>query len=329
MPKKRRPRATAATKRIAESLVILKALGVPREQQNERSALTLLALLGLTPINAWAEATDALLGITEMMDYFRDHFRKRYAANTRETVRRQTIHQFIQMGLVLANPDDPKRSVNSPDNRYRIDPSLLKLARTFGSEAWAKSLEVFLASADGLQRLRPREREMRKVPVKLPDGTELKLTEGGQNVLVKPIIEEFCPRFAAGGVFVYVGDTGQKQLLFKAEYLRALGVVIDEHGKMPDVVVHLPAKNWLILIEAVTSHGPVNIKRHNELKELFNGSTAGLVFVTAFLDRKAMLKYLGEIAWETEVWVADNSSHMIHFNGERFLGPYAPGSRIV
>jgi len=322
MPKKRRPRATAATKRIAESLVILKALGVPREQQNERSALTLLALLGLTPINAWAEATDALLGITEMMDYFRDHFRKSYAANTRETVRRQTIHQFIQMGLVLANPDDPKRSVNSPDNRYRIDPSLLKLARTFGSEAWAKSLEVFLASADGLQRLRPREREMRKVPVKLPDGTELKLTEGGQNVLVKPIIEEFCPRFVAAGVLVYCGDTGRKQLLFKADYLRALGVVIDEHGKMPDVVVHLPAKNWLILIEAVTSHGPVNIKRHNELKELFEGSTAGLVFVTAFLDRKAMLKYLGEIAWETEVWVADNPSHMIHFNGERFLGPY-------
>ena len=141
-----------------------------------------------------------------MMDYFRDHFRKRYAANTRETVRRQTIHQFIQMGLVVANPDNPARSVNSPDTRYRIDPSLLKLARRFGSEAWTKTLSRFLASAEGLQRLRPREREMRKIPVKLSDGTQLKLTEGGQNVLVKPIPEEFCPRFAAGGVLVYAGE---------------------------------------------------------------------------------------------------------------------------
>ena len=329
MPKKRRPRATPVTRKVAEALSILKALGVPREQQNERSALTLLALLGLTPTNAWADASDILRGITEMMDYFRDHFRKRYAANTRETVRRQTIHQFIQMGLVVANPDDPTRPVNSPDNRYRIEPSLLKLARAFGSAAWPQALNTFLGTADGLKRLRPREREMRKIPVKLPDGTELKLTEGGQNVLVKPILEKFCPRYAPAGVVVYVGDTGHKQLLFDAKYLRGLGVTIDEHGKMPDVVVHLPAKNWLILIEAVTSHGPVNIKRHNELKELFKGSTAGLVFVTAFLDRKAMLKYLGEIAWETEVWVADNPSHMIHFNGERFLGPYAPRSRVV
>ncbi len=322
MPKTRRPRATPATKRIAEALSILKALSVPREQQNERSALTLLALLGMTPTNSWAEASDALLGITEMMDYFRIHFRKRYAPNTRETVRRQTVHQFIQLGLVVANPDDPARSVNSPGNRYKIDPSLKKLVQAFGSEAWTTSLKRFLATADGLQRLRPREREMRKILVTLPDGAELKLTEGGQNVLVKPIIEEFCPRFAAGGVLVYCGDAGHKQLLFNAAHLKALGVVIDEHGKMPDVVVHLPAKKWLILIEAVTSHGPVNIKRHNELKDLFKGSKAGLVFVTAFLDRKAMVKYLGEIAWETEVWVADNPSHMIHFNGERFLGPY-------
>jgi hypothetical protein len=38
-----------------------------------------------------------------------------------------------------------------------------------------------------------------------------------------------------------------------------------------------------------------------------------------------MSRYLGEIAWETEVWVADAPSHLIHFNGERFLGPYDGG----
>ena len=66
----------------------------------------------------------------------------------------------------------------------------------------------------------------------------------------------------------------------------------------------------------------MNPKRRQELKELFSGLTAGLVFVTAFLDRRAMLKYLNDISWETDVWIAESPTHLIHFNGERFLGPY-------
>lgn len=139
---------------------------------------------------------------------------------------------------------------------------------------------------------------------------------------MKKIVEEFCPRFTPGGVLVYVGDTGKKQRHLETHYLTKLGVMFDQHGKMPDVIVHLPEKNWLVLIEAVTSHGPIGVKRQNELKDLFKGVKAGLVFVTAFLTRRAMTKYLSEIAWETEAWVAEAPSHIIHFNGERFLGPY-------
>ena len=91
---------------------------------------------------------------------------------------------------------------------------------------------------------------------------------------------------------------------------------------MADVVIYYPGKNWLILVEAVTSHGPVDGKRHDELKNLFANSSAGLVFVTAFPNRSLMARYLSEIAWETEVWTADAPSHLIHFNGVRFLGPY-------
>jgi adenine-specific DNA-methyltransferase len=301
---------------------MLRALKVPREQQNERSALTLLALLGMTPRRQWADAEAPLLGITEMMNHFEKHFGKKYAPNTRETVRRFTVHQFVQMGLLLANPDDPQRPVNSPDNRYQIAPTLLKLAREYGSPTWNESLKRFIRSAEALRRLQPRERKMAMIPVRLPDGRELKLTAGGQNEVVKKIVEEFCPRFTPGGVLVYIGDTGDKQRHLEAGYLQRLSLTMDEHGKMPDVVVHLPEKNWLVLIEAVTSHGPIGLKRHNELKELFKSAKAGLVFVTAFLTRRAMAKYLPEIAWETEVWVAEAPSHIIHFNGERFLGPY-------
>jgi len=314
--------ANKKSKKIAEALSVLVDLGMPRAQQNERSALSLLALLGMTPQKPWSEAEAPMLGITEMMNVFHDRFGKRYAPNTRETVRRFTVHQFVQIGLVVANPDDPRRPVNSPDNRYQVAPTLLKLARTYGSTAWNTSLTGFLRSAETLGKLQPKEREMVLLPVKLPSGKKLSLTAGGQNELVKKIVEEFCPRFTPGGVIAYLGDTGQKQRHVEAGYLERLGVEIDEHGKMPDVVVHLTEKNWLVLIEAVTSHGPIGLKRHNELKALFGAARAGLVFVTAFLTRRAMTKYLADIAWETEVWVAEAPSHIIHFNGERFLGPY-------
>ena len=91
---------------------------------------------------------------------------------------------------------------------------------------------------------------------------------------------------------------------------------------MPDVVLDYPEREWLVLVESVTSHGPVDGKRHEELARLFAKSKAGLVYVTAFPSRVIMARYLGKIAWETEVWCADAPSHLIHFNGERFLGPY-------
>lgn len=310
-------------KKIEEALDILRALQVPRAQLNQRSALTLLALLDMKPETDWSNASAPLRGIiTEMMDYFRDHFGISYAPNTRETVRRFTVHQFVQMGLVIANPDNIARAVNSPKTKYQVDASLLKVIRTYGTKEWDRNLRAYLKNAQELRRLREKEREMALIPVKLPDGKEVRITAGGQNDLIKRIIEEFCPRFTPGGLVIYVGDAGDKFRVYERDYLERLGIIVDEHSKMPDVVVYLEAQNWLVLIEAVTSHGPIDIKRHNELKELFKDSKAPLVFVTAFPTRKVMMKYLQEIAWETEVWVAEAPSHLIHFNGERFLGPY-------
>lgn len=156
----------------------------------------------------------------------------------------------------------------------------------------------------------------------LSQNQKILLTPGSHSELIKAIIEEFGSRFVPGGILIYVGDTGNKWGYFDQEALAKLGVEIDSHGKMPDVVIYYPDKNWLILIEAVTSHGPVDGKRHDELKNLFADSSAGLVFVTAFPNRSLMTRYLSEIAWETEVWTADAPSHLIHFNGVRFLGPY-------
>jgi hypothetical protein len=262
------------------------------------------------------------MGITPVLDFIAEHYGKTYAPNTRETVRRQTMHQFLDAGLVVANPDDPRRAVNSAKNVYQIEAKALDLLRTFGTGAWQKHLENYLAERETLAQTYAQERAMARLPVKMPDGQTLTLSPGGQNDLIKLVLEELCSRFAPGGHVLYVGDTDEKWAVFDEKALGALGVVVDAHGKMPDVVVHRADTNWLLLIEAVTSHGPIGPKRRRELEKLFDSSRAGLVYVTAFLDRRSMVKYLGDISWETEVWVADAPGHMIHFDGEKFLGPY-------
>ncbi len=310
------------SKKIAEAQEILIALGLPSEQRNERAALTLLAILDLPPDKPWTMAAEPIRGVTPIMEFVAEHYGKHWAPNTRETVRRFTLHQFEQAGLVVANPDQPDRPTNSPKYCYQIEPSALSLIRQFGTPGWDAALREYLAATETLSNRYVQARDLKRIPLVLGPGTTIKLSPGGHNALVRKVIDDFCPRFTPAGKPVYVGDTGKKWAYFDERGLRELGVTVTEHGKMPDIVVHFTQKNWLVLIEAVTSHGPVSPKRLVELKTLFAGSGAGLVFVTAFLDRRGLLKHLQQIAWETEVWVAEDPDHMIHFNGERFLGPY-------
>lgn len=310
-------------KKIDESLGILKAIGVPRAQQNTRSALTLLALVNIVPGGRWSDASAPLRRITEIMEYFSANYGVTYAPNTRETVRRQTIHQFWQMGLVVHNPDEPNRPINSPYYCYQISPDFLELVKSYNAPLWEENLANFLlAAGEKLKTLTSRERQLERIPVTLPDGSLAELSAGGQNELIKLIIEEFCPRFLKGGEVLYLGDAGDKLTDRQVTRFRELGLELDRHGKTPDIVVYLRDKAWLVLIEAVTSHGPIDRKRHNELAQLFANDDFGLVFVTAFETRQAMSRFLNDISWETEVWISDSPDHLIHFDGERFLGPY-------
>jgi hypothetical protein len=307
---------------LDEAHQILISLGLPRAQHNERSALCLLALLNLTPSKTWAQAENPLIGITPMMDWAREHYHKAYKPNTRETFRRQTMHQFVNAGIALYNPDKPDRPVNSPKAVYQVAPDVLTLLRSFGTPEWHDNLTTYLSLNQTLAAKYAMEREQNRIPMQIAPGKEITLSPGDHSELIRAIVEEFGPRFAPGSVLVYAGDTGDKWGYFDAPLLAKLGVDVDSHGKMPDVVLHFVEKNWLLLVESVTSHGPVDGKRHAELARLFAESRAGLVYVTAFPNRSIMGRYLGEIAWETEVWVADAPSHLIHFNGVRFLGPY-------
>lgn len=314
---------TTKKQRIAEALGVLEALGMPKEQLNDRTAICLLALLDLPPKTSWRDAGNPLLGIRAILDFARQKFGINYAENTRESVRKYSVKQLVSAGVLLHNPDKPDRAVNSSDNCYQVEAHALALLRQFGSKTWNKSLETYLAARGTLAAQYARSRDLHRVPVKVKNREKITLSAGSHSDLIRSVIEDFGAFFVPGGELVYVGDTGTKWGYFDQDLLATLGVNVGQHGKMPDVVIYYRKKNWLVLVEAVASSGPVDGGRHAELAELFKRSKAGLVYVTAFPDRGEIFrKFLAVVAWETEVWCASDPTHLIHFNGVRFLGPY-------
>lgn len=315
---------TTKQERISEALDVLRQLGMPNEQLNDRTAICPLALLELPETTAWNKASNPLLGIRAILDFAREKLDHNYAENSRESIRKYSVKQLVAAGILLHNPDKPDRAVNSSDNCYQVESNALALFRKVGTKEWKKALNTYMETNQSLAEKFARHREMQRIPVVINHGRHITLSPGKHSDLIRAIIEEFIPRFVPGGELVYVGDTGTKWGYFDEPLLDSIGVKVTSHGKMPDVVIYYREKNWLILAEAVASGGPVDGLRHAELSDLFQASTAGLVFVTAFPDRgEVMRKFLSVVAWETEVWCASDPTHLIHFNGIRFLGPYA------
>lgn len=308
--------------KIEEAQEILAILGLPKGQRNERSALTLLALADLGPQDSWEAAKRPLLRIWDIMRFMREQYGKDYAANSRETIRRQTIHQFEQARLIDRNPDDPTRPTNSGKTVYALTKPVLKLFRGYGTSFFARDVTAFISRVGTLQATYRSSRARNRVPLTTPAGKKVYLSPGKHNQLQVAVIEEMGPRFAPGATVLYVGDTALKHVILETKKLGELNIPITAHDKLPDVVLYARRKNWLFFIEAVTSHGPVNPTRQLEFEQMLTNCTAGRIYLSAFPDAATFRKYVAEIAWETEAWIADQPDHMIHFNGPRFLGPY-------
>lgn len=240
-------------------------------------------------------------------------YKKSYAENSRETFRKQAIHHFRNAAFI----EDNGKSTNSPDYRYRLTEEFLAVIRGNGT---TEVVSHFLSNHESLISIYASKKKFQKIPVTI-NGKDLSFSVGKHNELQKAIIEEFGARFAPGAECLYVGDTIEKDLVKNEKRLSELGFEITLHDKMPDVVLYREDKNWLYFIESVTSVGPMDDKRIIELQELTKNVKSGKIFVTAFLDFKTFKKFSESLAWDTEVWIADVPDHMIHLNGDRFLGP--------
>ncbi|BDD43325.1 BsuBI/PstI family type II restriction endonuclease [Streptococcus ruminantium] len=295
---------------------VLTLIGMPEKQRADLPALTLLAMAGLKETSSISEATREWIRIHDIIKFVNENYSRTYAENSRETFRKQAIHHFRIAGII----EDNGKATNSPNYRYRLTSEFLNLFKQYGKDSWGKILDSFLKNHETLVSKYESKRNLTKIPVVI-NGMELEFSTGIHNQLQKAIIEEFAPRFAQGSEVLYVGDTTNKALVLNSQKLSELGFSVIVHDKMPDVVLYNQEKGWLYFIEAVTSVGEISPKRIIEIEGMTVNCSAGNIYVTAFPDFKTYKKFANSLAWETEVWLSELPDHMIHLNGDRFIGP--------
>lgn len=302
--------------KLTEAKDFLLKIGMPEQQQTDISAYALLTLTHLTPNSEWQTASNEWIRIHDVLGFTAEHYGKEYAENTRETIRKNCMHQFRDGALI----EDNGKATNSPNYRYRLTDETLYVIQSYGTADFAKRLKAYHDKYEKLVDKYASKKRMEMMPVYI-NGQALKFSPGKHNELQRAIIEEFAPRFAPHSECLYVGDTVKKDLVKNVDKLSALGFEITLHDKMPDVVLYRADTNWVCFVEAVTSVGPMSPKRILEIQEMTKHVTAGKIFVTAFPDIATYKKFSSELAWETEVWLSDAPDHMIHLNGDKFLGP--------
>ncbi|MCR9560473.1 MULTISPECIES: BsuBI/PstI family type II restriction endonuclease [Vibrio harveyi group] len=320
--------------KVIQAYSILRAIGLDKKHhysivRTDRSAWVLLALANISSSSSWSDATSSPIGIDAIMNFIRENYSFTYAPNSRESIRKDCLHTFLHLRMVNENEDNPNRATNSSDYNYSLTSEFLNVLRSFDQPSWETSLQQFLGSIEGLQQLWLEKTESMKIKVEIPDSPAIHLSPGEHNQLQADIVHKFCREFVSKNYSVlYLGDTdktrnsGGKLLHMDTELFSALNIQVLDKGKLPDVIIYDHDKSWLFLVEAVTSTGAISTKRHSQLEQLFSGCNVGIVYVTAFPNKQTLRKFIVDIAWETEVWVAENPNHMIHLNGDRFLGPH-------
>jgi hypothetical protein len=306
--------------KIERTIQILKAVGMPNAQQSNLCALTILAMANLRPKDAWENATNNWIRIHDVIAFVNTHYDVSYAENSRETFRKQAMHHFRTASII----EDNGKATNSPNYRYRLTPEFLDILKEQNEnelfDSNGKHFKQFITEHETLKDLYSSKKKMLRMPVQI-NSKNFTFSVGAHNQLQKAIIEEFAPRFAPNSVCLYVGDTADKDMVKDVEKLASLGFNITLHDKMPDVVLYKEDTDWLYFIEAVDSVGPMSADRVLDIEKMTENVKSGKIYVTAFLSFDKYKRFASQLAWETEVWIVESPEHMIHLNGDKFLGP--------
>ena len=204
-----------------------------------------------------------------------------------------------------------------------MNPEYSRIIKNYGQSDWFRQVESFNKSHKSYEERIASQRELPMITVTTADGREFKLKDGEHNAIQKAIVEEFLPRYGYGAELLYFGDSDNKYgVIFEKEKLEELGFADLKQNKLPDVVAYSQEKDWVYLIEAYHTSNPINPLRRYQLTQLVGAAADKAIYVTAFENSASYKSCPEELAWETEVWIATDPDHLIHRDGQRFLGPY-------
>lgn len=310
---------------INEALEILESVGIPinirRERGLEKMAICFLAVAGVK--DDWSKAKENTnLKSRDIIKIVNKDFEEIISPGSYDDIRRKDLKLLVLSDIIINSGVKKGSATNDPTRGYSLHPDFQKLIVTYKTDKWSKALKAFNKDKPNLAEILLRKRDILKIPVRLPSGKSLELSLGLHNDLQKEIIEQFLPRFGSDCNVLYIGDTSNKSLYIEIESLKKLNFFELSHEELPDIIAYSEKNNWLYLIEAVHSSGPMTETRVLGLKKILKDCKAELIFITAFLTKAEFRKWMMDIAWETEVWTVDNPDHLVHFNGHKFLGAY-------
>jgi hypothetical protein len=320
-----------AGRKVDEALKLLLTTGVPvgslTATGRDRIALALLSIANMKPATPWTQAAihgdgaNWKLTSRQIINFQNEFWKQKISSGSYDDIRRSDLEPLLLAGIAVASAGNPNANQNNPTRSYAVHPEAASLLRSFGSPNEVAEVEGFLKKMGSLEDRMERRRPL-KVGATLPDGKLIELASGAHNALQKAVLELFLPRFAPVSKVLYIGDASNKYLHIDASEMEKLGLDRTAHEMLPDIVVLDQKNKWLLLIEAVHSSNPISKLRHLALEKFTAGCSLPKVFVSVFASRKEYRRWVLDISWETEVWLVDSPDHLIHFNGERYLGPH-------
>lgn len=291
---------------------LLQELGFPQSFISDQTALTLLALAdrkprpGLLPGHAClAEGAR----IHDILEFVRTDFDRKVAENTRESYRKTSLRPLLDAGWVIRH----RLSTNDPNTHYRLNSELARLLDAEQGAERDRLADKLRITGKKVHRKAGGEGD---VIVRLSADRRFPLSPGSHNELEKAVVETLAPAILAHPSVVYLGDTAPRAGYQDRTLLRRLNLPIDLTESLPDVVIYSTDENRLLVIEAVTSGGPIDATRLEQLRILCRGPAQLAVrieLVTAFQSRKDLRRFVEEIAWGTLVWIAEEPWNLIHF----------------
>lgn len=307
-------------------LDVFQKIGIPvdgTDRKVERMAKACLAVgkIKKSFAEALSEENDGFVRTRDIISFENENYGEHISPGSYDNIRRKDLKLLIEAGIVINSSSKENLATNNPSRGYALSKSFVELLYSYGSEEWDMRLSEYLKEVKSLKEELECRRNLMKVPVTLPGGKRISLSYGAHNDLQKEIIETFLPLFGFGAEVLYVGDTTDKFLHLDEKALKEINFFVLEHDELPDVVAYSHEKNLLYLIEAYHSTGEWNEIRVRKVKRKLkeSGCTADVVFFTAFETKNAFKQKAKDIAWETEVWIAESPEHLVHFNGYKFL----------